>query len=101
MIGKTFKGLTDAEFTAMTERLRALAVSEERWGFHVRPDVVVEIAYNEIQRSPYYPSGFALRFARIARIREDKGPGDTDTYARLKELYARQFERKGRAPDPS
>ena len=101
MIGKTFKGLTDAEFTAMTERLRALAVSEERWGFHVRPDVVVEIAYNEIQRSPHYPSGFALRFARIARIREDKGPGDTDTYARLKELYARQFERKGRAPDPS
>ncbi len=99
MIGKTFKGLTDAEFEAMTKRLRGLATSEERWGFHVRPEVVVEVAYNEIQRSPHYPSGFALRFARITRIREDKGPEDVDTYARLKELYARQFERKGRGPE--
>ncbi len=98
MIGKTFKGLTDEEFVLMTERMKALAVSEERWGFHVRPEVVVEVAYNEIQRSPHYPSGFALRFARIARIRDDKGPADADTYARLKELYEKQFERKGRAP---
>src|SRR5436189_136165 len=80
MIGKTFKGLTDAEFETMTERLRGLATSEERWGFHVRPEVVVEVAYNEIQRSPRYPSGFALRFARIVRIRDDKGPDDVDTY---------------------
>ncbi len=98
MIGKTFKGLTDAEFEAMTARMKALATSEERWGFHVRPDVIVEVAYNEIQKSPHYPSGFALRFARIVRIRDDKGPEDADTYARLKELYAKQFERKGRAP---
>src|SRR5439155_1404159 len=99
MIGKTFKGLTDAEFQAMTERLRGLATSEERWGFHVRPETVVEVAYNEIQRSPHYPSGFALRFARIVRIRDDKGPRDVDTYERLKELSAKQFERKGRGPD--
>src|SRR6058998_434549 len=99
MIGKTFKGLTDEEFKAMTERLRGLATSEERWGFHVRPETVVEVAYNEIQRSPHYPSGFALRFARIVRIREDKGPKDVDTYERLKDLYAKQFERKGRGPD--
>src|SRR3989449_498815 len=99
MIGKTFKGLTDAEFQAMTERLRGLATSEERWGFHVRPETVVEVAYNEIQRSPHYPSGFALRFARIVRIRDDKGPQDVDTYERLKDLYAKQFERKGRGPD--
>ncbi len=98
MIGKTFKGLTDREFELMTERMKALAVSEERWGFHVRPDVVVEVAYNEIQRSPHYSSGFALRFARIVRIREDKGPEDVDTYSRLQELYAKQFERKGRGP---
>ena len=98
MIGKTFKGLTDAEFETMTERLRGLATSEERWGFHVRPEIVVEVAYNEIQKSPHYPSGFALRFARITRIRDDKGPGDVDTYAHLKDLYARQFERKGRGP---
>ena len=99
MIGKTFKGLTDAEFETMTERLRKLATSEERWGFHVGPEVVVEVAHNEIQRSPHYPSGFALRFARIVRIRDDKGPQDVDTYARLKELYAKQFERKGRGPE--
>ncbi len=99
MIGKTFKGLTDEEFEAMTARMKALATSEERWGFHVRPEVVVEVAYNEIQKSPHYPSGFALRFARIVRIRDDKGPEDADTYARLKELYAKQFERKGRGPD--
>ncbi len=98
MIGKTFKGLTDAEFEVMTDRLKALAASEERWGYRVRSEVVVEVAYNEIQRSPHYPSGFALRFARIARIREDKGPQDVDTYARLKELYAKQFERKGKIP---
>ena len=98
MIGKTFKGLTDEEFELMTQRMRALATTEERWGFHVRPDVVVEVAYNEIQRSPHYPSGFALRFARIVRIRDDKGPADVDTYARLKELYTEQFERKGRGP---
>src|SRR3989454_1038737 len=53
MIGKTFKGLTDEEFEAMTERLRGLATSEERWGFHVRPETVVEVAYNEIPRSPH------------------------------------------------
>ena len=99
MIGKTFKGLTDAEFEAMTERLRGLATEEERWGFHVKPEVVVEVAYNEIQRSPHYLSGFALRFARIVRIRDDKGPDDVDTFARLKDLYAKQFERKGRGPD--
>ncbi len=100
MIGKTFKGLTDDEFEAMTARMKALATSEERWGFHVRPEVVVEVAYNEIQRSPHYPSGFALRFARIARIRDDKGPQDADTYARLRELYAKQFERKGKYQEP-
>jgi DNA ligase-1 len=99
MIGKTFKGLTDAEFEGMTARLKALATKEERWGFYVRPEVVVEVAHNEIQRSPHYPSGFALRFARIVRVRDDKGPADVDTYARLKELYEKQFERKGHGPD--
>jgi DNA ligase-1 len=96
MIGKTFKGLTDAEFASMTERLRGLATSEEPWGFHVRPEIVVEVAYNEIQRSPQYPSGFALRFARIARIREDKGPAQATTLAALRALYERQFTAKGR-----
>lgn len=97
MIGKTFKGLTDAERVAMTQRLLELKTSEDRWTVHVRPEIVVEIAYNEIQRSPRYPSGYALRFARITRIRDDKGPADADTFARLEARYAAQFERKGAA----
>lgn len=56
---------------------------------------LAEIAYNEIQRSPKYESGYALRFARIKRIREDRSPDDIDTYARLEELYEKQFEKKG------
>jgi DNA ligase-1 len=97
MIGKTFKGLTDRERLDLMARLLPLKTREEPWVVHVRPEVVVEIAYNEIQRSPHYESGFTLRFARVARIRDDKGPGDADTYDRLKELYAKQFERKGAA----
>jgi hypothetical protein len=73
-VGKTFKGLTDQQFREMTERLWALAVADDGYTVRVRPDVVVEVAYNEIQKSPTYPSGFALRFARITRVREDKTP---------------------------
>ena len=96
-VGKTFKGLTDAEFTAMTERLRALAVEDDGYTVRVRPEVVVEVEYNEIQRSPTYPSGFALRFARIARIREDKAETQATTLDELRALYERQFATKGRA----
>src|SRR5204862_5137177 len=96
-VGKTFKGLTDAEFTAMTERLRALAMDDDGYTVRVRPEVVVEVEYNEIQRSPTYPSGLALRFARIARIRDDKAPGQATTLPELRALYERQFATKGRA----
>ena len=95
-IGKTFKGLTDAEFAAMTERLRALAVADDGYTVRVRPEVVVEVAYNEIQRSPTYPSGVVLRFARVARIREDKASGQATTLDELRALYERQFATKGR-----
>ena len=95
MIGKTFKGLTDQERSGLMQRLLALKTAEDSWVVHVRPEVIVEVAYNEIQKSPRYESGFALRFARVTRIREDKGPGEADTYQRLKELYRKQFERKG------
>jgi DNA ligase-1 len=57
----------------------------------VRPEVVVEVAYNEIQRSPQYASGLALRFARIVRIRDDKAPPDATTLPALRALYERQF----------
>ena len=96
-VGKTFKGLTDREFTDMTARLQALAVADDGYTVRVRPDVVVEVEYNEIQKSPTYPSGHALRFARIARIREDKAPEQATTLAELRALYERQFRVKGRA----
>ncbi len=96
MIGKTFKGLTDLERLELMDRLLGLKTSEDTWVVHVRPDVVVEVAYNEIQRSPHYESGFALRFARVTRVRDDKGPREAETYERLRALYARQFERKGK-----
>jgi DNA ligase-1 len=96
-VGKTFKGLTDREFAAMTERLAALAIGDDGYTVRVRPEVVVEVAYNEIQRSPTYPSGLTLRFARVARIREDKAAGQATTLEELRRLYERQFATKGRA----
>jgi len=96
-VGKTFKGLTDAEFRAMTARLEGLATSDDGYTVTVRPEVVVEVDYNEIQRSPTYPSGLALRFARIARVREDKAPGQATTLGELRHLYERQFATKGRS----
>jgi DNA ligase-1 len=96
-VGKTFKGLTDREFTEMTERLRALATADDGYTVRVRPEVVVEVDYSEIQKSPTYPSGFALRFARITRIRPDKAPGQATTVEELRGLYERQFATKGRA----
>ncbi|KON30271.1 hypothetical protein AC482_04335 [miscellaneous Crenarchaeota group-15 archaeon DG-45] len=96
VIGKTFKGLTDEEFGWMTRRLQGLKARETETTVHVRPEVVVEVAFNEIQRSPRYRSGFALRFARVTRIREDKEPEDADTLGRVKELYDKQFQFKDR-----
>jgi DNA ligase 1 len=96
-VGKTFKGLTDREFAEMTARLTALAVADDGYTVRVRPEVVVEVEYNEIQKSPTYRSGLALRFARIARIREDKAPAQATTLDELRKLYERQFSVKGRA----
>jgi len=95
-IGKTFKGLTDAEIIELTNRLKALAIGKERGKVDVIPKIVVEVAYNEIQRSPKYACGMALRFARITRIREDKRPEEADTIAKIRGIYERQFLKKGR-----
>ncbi|MFJ6655669.1 ATP-dependent DNA ligase [Streptomyces sp. NPDC091377] len=83
MLGKTFKGMTDAMLTWQTERLQELAVTEERWGVTVRPELVVEIAYDGLQRSTRYPAGVTLRFARVVRYREDKRPEEADTVETL------------------
>ncbi len=96
VVGKTFKGLTDEEFGYITQRLLSLKTSENEHTVQVKPEIVVEVAYNEIQKSPTYKSGFALRFARITRIREDKSSQDADSIERIREAYEKQFERKGR-----
>jgi len=103
VIGKTFKGLTDAEFEWMTQRLQRIQTGHRGGTVLVRPEIVVEVAYNEIQRSPHYRSGFALRFARIKRIRTDKRPDQADTLDRIRALYEKQFERKAKSKgmDPS
>jgi len=97
MLGKTFKGLTDEEFAEMTKRLQVIKTSETRYTVYVEPRVVVEVAFNEIQRSPHYASGFALRFARITKIREDKSSNDADTLKRVRQLYEDQFRYKDKA----
>ena len=96
VIGKTFKGLTDAEFEWMTEKLLSIKRSETEFTVYVEPELVVEVAFNEIQRSPNYESGFALRFARITRIREDKSPDQADDLNKVQELYDRQFRYKAK-----
>lgn len=101
LVGKTFKGLTDAQFKEMTGQLLSLERSRRGGTVTVEPRIVVEVLFNEIQASPRYKSGLALRFARVLRIREDKGPEEVDTLQTLRRLYQEQFEYKGRrGPDP-
>lgn len=83
MLGKTFKGMTDAMLAWQTERLRRLAVEDDGWVVTVRPELVVEIAYDGLQRSTRYPAGVTLRFARVVRYREDKRPEDADSVTTL------------------
>jgi len=98
MVGKTFKGLTDKEIIRMTEHLKELAVGKHRGKVVVTPRIVVEVMYNEIQKSPKYKCGMALRFARIARVRDDKGPEEADTIKKVKKIYEKQFEKKAKPP---
>lgn len=95
VVGKTFKGLTDAEIEEMTRKLKELTIKEEHRRVIVIPKMVVQVAYNEIQKSPKYKSGLALRFARITSIREDKTVEEVDTIQKIKEIYEKQFLKKG------
>jgi DNA ligase 1 len=95
-VGKTFKGLTDAEIIEMTKRLKELTIKTEPRRVIVVPKVVVEVAYNEVQKSPTYQCQMALRFARITRVRDDKSPDEADTIQRIREIYESQFKKKGR-----
>ena len=89
MVGKTFKGLTDELLAWQTVELEARAVERPPGAVMVRPELVVEIALDGVQRSRRYPGGMALRFARVRRYRPDKDPAEADTLATLRRLLAR------------
>jgi DNA ligase-1 len=90
MLGKTFKGLTDEMLAWQTKTFLALEIGRDPQAVHVRPEVVVEIAFNDVQASPQYPGGFALRFARVKRYRTDKSAADADTFATIQSIYRNQ-----------
>jgi DNA ligase-1 len=93
-IGKAYSGLTDKEIASMTEWFLAHTLADHGFWREVEPKVVLEVAFNAIMRSDRHASGFALRFPRILRIREDKPPGEADTLERVREIYARQHDHK-------
>ncbi|MEV4278074.1 ATP-dependent DNA ligase [Actinoplanes xinjiangensis] len=95
MLGKTFKGLTDELLRWQTERFKELAVADNGWGVTVRPEQVVEIAFDGVQTSPRYPGGVALRFARVLRYRNDKSADEADTLDTVRAIGA------GHPPPPS
>ena len=86
MLGKTFKGLTDEMLTWQTQRLLELEDHRDGWTVYVRPELVAEIAFDGVQRSPRYPGGVALRFARVLRYREDKPAAEADTIDTVRAL---------------
>jgi DNA ligase-1 len=87
MLGKTFKGLTDQMLAWQTQALLALETGRDAHVVFVRPALVVEIAFNDIQASPQYPGGLALRFARVKRYRPDKRAEEADTLSAIQRLY--------------
>jgi DNA ligase-1 len=89
MLGKTFKGLTDKMLAWQTEQFLAREIGRDRWTVHVRPELVVEIAFNDVQASPRYPGGLALRFARVKRYRDDKTAAEADTIDTVREIHRR------------
>jgi DNA ligase-1 len=89
MLGKTFKGLTDETLAWQTAKLQSLASEQNDWVVHVRPELVVEIAFDGLQQSSTYPGGLALRFARVRRYREDKSANEADTIGFVRALYER------------
>ena len=87
MLGKTFKGMTDEMLEWQTAELLSRATQQSDYVVHVRPELVVEIAFNEIQESSVYPGGLTLRFARVVRYRPDKTAAEADTFAAVQALH--------------
>ena len=90
-IGKAYSGLTDVEIDEMTSKLKSLMVKDDGYKITVKPDIVLEIAFDSIQKSYRHDSGFALRFPRIKNIRDDKTVADIDTLEKVKQIYERQI----------
>jgi DNA ligase-1 len=89
MLGKTFKGMTDELLAWQTEHLLDIATEREGHVVHVRPELVVEIAFDGVQTSSRYPGGVALRFARVKGYRPDKSPAEADTIDTVRAIHAR------------
>ena len=89
-IGKAYSGLTDAEISKMTDKLRSITVRDEGYRLVVTPEIVLEVAFDSIQKSDRHDSGFALRFPRIKHIRTDKTISDIDTMEKVHRIYERQ-----------
>jgi len=90
MLGKTFKGLTDDTLRWQTGKLLSLETHRDEWTVHVRPELVLEIAFSDVQESPRYPAGLALRFARVKRYREEKPAREADTLETVRDIFERQ-----------
>jgi DNA ligase 1 len=90
-VGKAYSGLTDAEIAEMTQRFLSITLEDRGWARIVKPEVVLEVAFDSIQRSKRHASGYALRFPRIVNIRDDKPVDEVDTLQRVEELYERYF----------
>ncbi|MGZ5268102.1 MAG: ATP dependent DNA ligase, partial [Caldimonas sp.] len=90
MLGKTFKGMTDELLAWQTRELLARETTRDAYTVFVRPELVVEIAFNDLQVSPQYPGGLALRFARVKGYRPDKSAAQADTIETVRSLYAAQ-----------
>ena len=90
MLGKTFKGLTDAMLEWQTKELLAREIRRDQWTVYVRPELVVEIAFSDLQASTRYPGGLALRLARVKRYRDDKRPQEADDMNSVRRIHAAQ-----------
>jgi len=95
MLGETFKGMTDEMLAWQTAELGKLAIANDPYTVYVAPKLVVEIAFNDVQASPHYPGGLALRFARVKRYRPDKRAEDADTIDTVRATYERRLNNKG------
>ncbi|MEM3624812.1 MAG: ATP-dependent DNA ligase, partial [Nitrososphaerales archaeon] len=94
VIGKAYSGLTDDEIIEMTNRLKNLALEDHGSMLIIKPEIVLEVAFDSIQKSDRYDSGYALRFPRIKRIRYDKGLMDIDTLDKVKRIYQMQYRKE-------